>query len=78
MHSSRMRTVRTLPYVTPAWTETPLPGQRPPALDTGPPPPAWTETTRTETLPGQSPPPDREPHEKTDTCENITFANLRR
>ena len=73
MHSSRMRTAHSLPYMgglpdrdpqteTPLDRDPPPPGQRP--LRQRPP---WTKTPWTET---------ESPCEQTNTCENITFAKF--
>ena len=71
MHSSRMRTARSLPYggQRPPWTEIPwtkTPWAETP-LDRDPP---WMETPQTETE------TETRPHGHTDTCGNITFANF--
>ena len=71
MHSSRMRTAHLLTYGGDLclWTETPLPGQRPPSVDRDPlhgqRPPPGTETP----LPGQTSPRQRTPWTETPWTE---------
>ena len=88
MHSSRMRTARSLPYgegvsltETPRtetpWTETPPPGQRLPDKN-----PLYRDPPRTEApswmeTPGQMPPPGRRPSWM-ETCENTGENILRK
>ena len=71
MHSNRMRTAHLLTYGGDLclWTETPLPGQRPPSVDRDPlhgqRPPPGTETP----LPGQTSPRQRTPWTETPWTE---------
>ena len=71
MHSSRMRTARSLTYGGGS------PWQRPPGTET-----PWTETPWDGDSPGQRPPRDRDRDSPlwtewlTDRCKNITFTNF--
>ena len=64
MHSSRVRTVRTLPYG----------GRQRPPLDRDRPRQRHPRAETRDPVPGQRPRPP--PRGQTDTCENINFANF--